>query len=62
MTTELAAVSTFGWFTDTAVSEDILPISTFGWYLDFDTTTGDLPDVRYFSLYINTVMAIMLER
>jgi hypothetical protein len=47
MSLELTSISTFGWYTDASVVDDLLPISTFGWYFDIDGAITN-PDVLNF--------------
>lgn len=40
MLSDLTSVSTFGWYTESSVDNELLPISTFGWYFDILDDVG----------------------
>jgi hypothetical protein len=60
MTTDLQAVSTFGWFPSIPVTDDLTLISTFGWY-GFDEIIAN-PDIIQFILMLNRTLELTLER
>jgi len=60
MTADLQAVSTFGWFPSTPVTDDLTLISTFGWY-GFDEIIAN-PDIIQFILHINRMVELDLFR
>lgn len=60
MTTDLCAVSTYGWFPETLTIEDLTPISTFGWYLGTLVQLGD-PDLINFALFITQIKDMELQ-
>ena len=59
MTTELTAVSTFGWYLQTPTTDELTPVSTFGWYLGI-VVLGD-PDLITFALFLTQIKELELE-
>ena len=52
MDVNLTSVSTFGWYNDQVIQDDLLPISTFGWWFDLGDVVPN-PDIVRFLLKIN---------
>ncbi len=62
MSSDLCLISTFGWYTDTDIAEQLTPISTFGWYFDAGLIIPGDPDLVFFALCIQRLMEIDLTR
>lgn len=55
--TDLQSVSTFGWFAESTIEEDLTPISTFGWYF----TLGDIePELVLEIIYFNNMQLMQI--
>lgn len=61
MAVNLTSVSTFGWYNDQTVADELLPISTFGWYFDLGDVVAN-PDIIQFLLNLNRTLEIELFR
>ena len=61
MSSDLTAVSTYGWYTTSAVVDELVPVSTFGWYFTLSDIVEN-PDIIAFLLNINRQMEINLYR
>ena len=60
--TDLTSVSTFGWYTETIITNELEPISTFGWFLTQAGLGQGDPDKLYLLLSVNTLAEIILEK
>lgn len=59
--TNLTAVSTFGWYTESSGS-DLTAISTFGWWLGDEIVVVDYPDIYCVTLNIHSTHAFEVCR
>ena len=59
---DLTFISTFGWYGDTAVTDDLDPISTFGWFFTEDViVVDDAGDIVGFNFQLHRTQEFCLE-
>ena len=60
MSSDLTAVSTYGWYSSSGSADSLTAISTFGWY-GFEELIAN-PDIIQFMLHVNRMVEIELYR